>query len=171
MCKRCLLAPSKPVNHLMPSHLHRGLQISFISPVPVRAEIEVSFNGVSKIFAARTRMKPPKLSDFTAEAAWHFCGSFIILPCQKVIGLLAVWSVKQLLVGKNKQGRHPLFFTKNITGKNKIGNRFVLLKHGYSLNINCKCQLDTLVSFPLWVFNKRNKQISRVDTMSLQRRL
>lgn len=124
-CKGWLLAPSKPVNHLMPSHLHKG----FISPIPARAEKEGHFKRVSKIITVRTRMEPLKLSDFTAKTAWHFCRSFIILPCQKVIGLLAIWSVKELPVGKNKQG-HPLQLTKNKTKQKnkKTEDRFGLVK-------------------------------------------
>lgn len=43
--QRILLAHWKPMNHLMPSHMHRGLQISFILLVPVRVKIEVHLTG------------------------------------------------------------------------------------------------------------------------------
>lgn len=112
MCKGRLLAPPKPVNHLLPSHLHKAVQLSFVSPIPARAEKETHFKRLPKIISGRTRMEPLKLSDFTAETARHFRRSFIILPCQKFIGQLASWSVKELLVGKNKQG-HPSYFTKS----------------------------------------------------------
>lgn len=82
-----------------------------------------AFNRGSKPITTRTGMKPLQLSDFTAETAWHFGRTFITLPCQEVIGLLAAWSAKQLLVGKNKWEHHPLYFTKHFTKKWKMITR------------------------------------------------